>query len=135
MSSIVQTVQDENIEVNFKDATAVFSSLIILRLAVAAAQRCRSQSALYNQRHENPINISAEPVFFSKKKSGHFPKVIFKKRSLSFICLKTRSGMKEEMKRRTSGRRLSGRETKIRKERKKNKRGRRQEHTVGQKSI
>lgn len=81
MSSIVQTVQDENIEVNFKDSTAVFSSLIILRLAVAAAQRCRSQSALYNQRHENPINISAEPVFFSKKKSGHFPKVIFKKRS------------------------------------------------------
>lgn len=86
MSSIVQTVQDENIEVNFKDATAVFSSLIILRLAVAAAQRCRSQSALYNQRHENPSNISAEPVFFSKKKkkrvfisflSGHFPKVIF----------------------------------------------------------
>lgn len=42
--------------------------------------------------------------------------------------------MKEEMKRRTSGRRLSGRETEIRKERKKNKRGRRQ-HIVGQKSI
>lgn len=96
MSSIVQTVQDENIEVNFKDATAVFSSLIILRLAVAAAQRCRSQSALYNQRHENPINISAEPVFFSKKKSGHFPKVIFKKRSLSFICLNIREEVVRE---------------------------------------
>lgn len=102
MSSIVQTVQDENIEVNFKDAMAVFSSLIILRLAVAAAQRCRSQFALYNQRHENPSNISAEPVFFSKKKkkSVYFfsewtlPKsnIFSKKRSLSFICLKTRSG-------------------------------------------
>lgn len=79
----------------------MFSGIvIILSLSVAAAQRCRSQSALTTKDRSIQVIFMLSLYFFPKKRKKRclFCSSFSEKSSLSFICLKTYLGvgLKEE---------------------------------------